>query len=122
MGACGRCAPGARRPAALLPPPRVRRGGRGDPSGATAAGPRGWRRRPAPRRLAPTPTVMPPRGAFGRPEHCWRAARWTRRSLARVLGELVAGSVWTAGDAYAAAEAILASNARRVYRFTPAQQ
>jgi predicted TIM-barrel fold metal-dependent hydrolase len=68
--------------------------------------------------LAPITKVMAATDAFGLPEHFWLAARWTRRSLARVLGELVADGVWETADAHAAGEAILAGNARRVYRFT----
>jgi hypothetical protein len=66
--------------------------------------------------LAPITKVMAATDAFGLPEHFWLAARWTRRSLARVLGELVADGVWDETDARAAGEAILAGNARRVYR------
>jgi hypothetical protein len=68
--------------------------------------------------LAPITKVMAATDAFGLPEHFWLAARWTRRSLARVLGELVADGVWDETDARAAGEAILAGNARRVYRFS----
>jgi len=72
--------------------------------------------------LAPITKVLAATDAFGLPEHFWLAARWTRRSLARVLGELVADGVWEAADARAAGEAILAGNARRVYQLPSTQE
>jgi predicted TIM-barrel fold metal-dependent hydrolase len=69
--------------------------------------------------LAPLTKVLAASDAFGLPEHFWLAARWTRRSLARVLGELVADGVMEAAEARSAAASILAGNARRVYRASP---
>jgi predicted TIM-barrel fold metal-dependent hydrolase len=69
--------------------------------------------------LAPTSKIMAATDAFGLPEHFWLAARWSRRSLARVLIELIADGVLDDSGARAVAEAILYGNARRVYRFSP---
>lgn len=66
--------------------------------------------------LAPISKLMAATDAFGLPEHYWLAAQWSRRSLARVLTELVAEGALDEAEARAAAAAILAGNARRLYR------
>jgi predicted TIM-barrel fold metal-dependent hydrolase len=65
--------------------------------------------------LAPTSKLLAASDAFGLPEHFWLAARWTRRSLARVLAGQVADGALDREDARSAAAAILAGNARRIY-------
>jgi predicted TIM-barrel fold metal-dependent hydrolase len=65
--------------------------------------------------LAPTSKLLAASDAFGLPEHFWLAARWTRRSLARVLNELIDDGALDVDGARAAAAAILAGNARRLY-------
>lgn len=53
--------------------------------------------------------------AFVMPEIYWLAARWGRWGLGRVLDEFIAEGFLTADEAWAAAEAILNKNARRLY-------
>lgn len=54
--------------------------------------------------------------AFVMPEIFWLAARWGRWGLSRVLDEFIADDFLSPTEAWAAAEAILAGNAQRLYR------
>jgi predicted TIM-barrel fold metal-dependent hydrolase len=65
--------------------------------------------------LAPVSKLLAASDAFGLPEHFWLAARWSRRSLARVLDMLIDDGALDLPEARAAAAAILAGNARRIY-------
>lgn len=65
--------------------------------------------------MAPFSKVMFATDAFTMPEIFWLAARWGRWGLGRVLSEFVGEGFLDTEEAEAAAEAILAGNAQRVY-------
>jgi predicted TIM-barrel fold metal-dependent hydrolase len=65
--------------------------------------------------MAPFSKVMFATDAFTMPEIFWLAARWGRWGLGRVLDEFIAESFLSPDEAWAAAEAILGDNARRLY-------
>lgn len=65
--------------------------------------------------MAPLSKVMFATDAFVMPEIYWLAARWGRWGLGRVLDEFIADDFMSPGEAEAAAEAILGSNALGVY-------
>jgi hypothetical protein len=66
--------------------------------------------------LAPFSKIMFATDAFVMPEIFWLAARWGRWGLSRVLDEFIAEDFLSADEAWAAAEAILGENARRLYQ------
>lgn len=66
--------------------------------------------------LAPFSKVLYASDGFSIPEHYWTGARWARESLASVLDELVMLGALDRKEALEAAWAILAENARRLYR------
>ena len=64
---------------------------------------------------APVTRIQASTDAAGVPEQVGLGARWSRRSLAVALEELVAADMLRAGEAEEAAAAILAGNARALY-------
>jgi hypothetical protein len=65
--------------------------------------------------VAPVTRIQASTDAAGVPEQVGLGARWSRRSLAAALEELVSAGMLRAGEAEEAAAAILAGNARRLY-------
>jgi hypothetical protein len=65
--------------------------------------------------VAPVTRIQASTDAAGVPEQAGLGARWSRRSLAVALEELVGAAMLRAGEAEDAAAAILAGNARRLY-------
>ncbi len=65
--------------------------------------------------LAPVPRVLFGSDAFSGPEQSWLGAKLAKDALGRVLADVVAKELLTEGEAHAAAAAILAENARRLY-------
>jgi uncharacterized protein len=64
---------------------------------------------------APLTRIQASTDAAGLPEQVGLGARWSRRSLAAALEELVRADMLRAGEAEEAAAGILAGNARRLY-------
>ena len=69
--------------------------------------------------MAPFSKVLFATDAFTMPEIFWLAARWGRWGLAQALTTLVQSDLLTAKEAWGAAEAILAGNARALYFSRP---
>jgi predicted TIM-barrel fold metal-dependent hydrolase len=65
--------------------------------------------------MAPFSKILFATDAFTMPEVYWLAARWGRWGLGRVLESFVSDGFLDEEEAWAAAEAILAENARRLY-------
>jgi predicted TIM-barrel fold metal-dependent hydrolase len=65
--------------------------------------------------VAPVTRIQASTDAAGVPEQVGLGARWSRRSLAAALDELVSAGMLRAGEAEEAAAAILAGNARALY-------
>jgi predicted TIM-barrel fold metal-dependent hydrolase len=65
--------------------------------------------------MAPFSKILFATDAFTMPEIYWLAARWGRWGLGRALDSLVSDGFLDEEEAWAAAEAILAENARRLY-------
>jgi hypothetical protein len=65
--------------------------------------------------MAPFSKVLFATDAFTMPEIFWLAARWGRWGLGRVLDSFVSDGFLDENEAWAAAEAILAQNARMLY-------
>ena len=66
--------------------------------------------------MTPFSKILFATDAFTMPEIYWLAARWGRWGLGLTLDEFIADSFLTADEAWAAAEAILAGNARGLYQ------
>jgi predicted TIM-barrel fold metal-dependent hydrolase len=66
--------------------------------------------------LAPTSKLLYASDGFSIPELFWLGAKACRTALARVLDQLVADNILTAGEAYASAEQILFRNSDMLYK------
>lgn len=65
--------------------------------------------------LAPIPRILFGSDAFSGPEQSWLGAKLAKAALGRVLADIVANELLPETEAYGAAAAILAGNARGLY-------